>query len=103
MPTDPIEAQIAAVERAAELSLLDERNLRSKLGHVPAAQDAADKCLAHANTLRAVIDTLRQAQTMREALEIIAGRRQCLDNLMSHVEIAHAALSPPVESAEGEA
>lgn len=31
-------------------------------------------------------------QFLREALEIIAGRRQCLDNLMSNQEIAIAAL-----------
>lgn len=29
---------------------------------------------------------------MREALEIIAGRRQCADNLMSNVEVALVAL-----------
>jgi hypothetical protein len=30
--------------------------------------------------------------TLTEALEMIAGRRQCLDNLMSNVTIAEAAL-----------
>lgn len=28
----------------------------------------------------------------REALEIIAGKRQCLDNLMGNADVAHAAL-----------
>lgn len=30
---------------------------------------------------------------LREALEIVAGKRQCLDNLMSNAEVARAALS----------
>ena len=40
-----------------------------------------------------------------EALEIIAGKRQCIDNLMSNADIAHAALSKlpenPVYSSGG--
>lgn len=31
-------------------------------------------------------------ERFRLALEIIAGRRQCIDNLMSNVEVAQAAL-----------
>jgi hypothetical protein len=38
---------------------------------------------------------------LREALEIIAGRRQCLDNLMSNVAIAEAALGT-IEQIAGE-
>jgi hypothetical protein len=34
----------------------------------------------------------QEIERLRAALEIIAGRRQCLDNLMSHVDIAIAAL-----------
>lgn len=30
---------------------------------------------------------------LREALEIIAGRRQCVDNLLSNADVARAALS----------
>lgn len=33
-----------------------------------------------------------EREAMREALEIIAGKRQCLDNLMSNVEVARAAI-----------
>lgn len=33
-----------------------------------------------------------QNGTLREALEIIAGRRQCLDNLMGNRDVAEAAL-----------
>jgi len=33
-----------------------------------------------------------EKQRLKEALEIIAGRRQCLDNLMSNADIALAAL-----------
>jgi Zn-finger domain-containing protein len=32
----------------------------------------------------------------REALEIIAGYRQCIDNLMGNVDIARAALESPL-------
>ena len=32
-------------------------------------------------------------KTVREALQIIAGQKQCLDNLMSHAEVACVALS----------
>lgn len=43
-----------------------------------------------------VIDSLaHQNAQMREALEIIAGKRHCLDDLMSNVSIANAALALP--------
>lgn len=35
------------------------------------------------------------------ALEIIAGRRQCVDNLMSNVDVAVAALSAASSKEEG--
>jgi len=35
----------------------------------------------------------RKSQQFREALEIIAGRRQCVDNLMSNADVAIEALS----------
>ena len=35
---------------------------------------------------------LAENKKLRAALEIIAGERQCLDNLMSNVEVARAAL-----------
>lgn len=34
-----------------------------------------------------------QIKFLREALEIVAGRRQCIDNLLSHAEIAQQALA----------
>jgi hypothetical protein len=33
-----------------------------------------------------------EIELMTEALEIIAGRRQCIDNLMGNVDVACAAL-----------
>jgi len=33
-----------------------------------------------------------EIERLREALKIIAGRQQCLDNLMSNVDVACAAL-----------
>ena len=39
---------------------------------------------------------------LREALEIIAGKRQCIDNLMGNIEIAEAALlNPASDSGSG--
>jgi len=39
------------------------------------------------------IERLRKENAvMRQALEIIAGRRQCIDNLMGNVDVACAAL-----------
>jgi hypothetical protein len=38
------------------------------------------------------IDLLRDYMALRQALEIIAGDRQCLDNTMSDKEVAKAAL-----------
>jgi hypothetical protein len=34
-----------------------------------------------------------QIQIAREALEIVAGKRQCIDNLMGNQEVAQAALA----------
>ena len=45
----------------------------------------------------------RENAELRVALEIIAGRRQCIDNLMSNVDVANAALAPsPDASKPGE-
>lgn len=42
----------------------------------------------------AVMDHLdARERRLREALEIIAGQRQCVDNLMGNADIARAALS----------
>jgi len=41
-----------------------------------------------------IADLRHQLAEARAALEIIAGKRQCGDNLMSHVEIARATLAP---------
>ena len=36
--------------------------------------------------------TIRERNELREALQIIAGEKQCVDNLMSNVDIARKAL-----------
>jgi len=50
----------------------------------------------HVGAHRISCDTIRhlevEIERLRAALEIIAGRRQCLDNLMSHADVARAAL-----------
>lgn len=40
------------------------------------------------------LDQIRLVDKYREALEIIAGKRQCANNLMSNVDIANEALKP---------
>jgi hypothetical protein len=60
----------------------------------------ADQSLLHADYIEQLRVTLDRLTTqlraenvrLREALEIIAGRRQCLDNLMGNVDVACAAL-----------
>lgn len=48
------------------------------------------------NTLRWQADRIEEQaaeiERLREALRIIAGEQQCIDNLMSNVDIARAAL-----------
>ena len=56
-------------------------------------QNEALQCEA-ADTIEAL---RRRNAVLVEGLEIIAGRRQCLDNLMSNVEVARAALSASME------
>jgi hypothetical protein len=43
-----------------------------------------------------------EAARLREALEIIAGRRQCADNLLSNGEIARIVLDDPRPIAEAQ-
>lgn len=43
---------------------------------------------------RGVVELRQENARLREALEIIAGKRQCIDNLMSNVDVARAALTP---------
>jgi hypothetical protein len=44
-------------------------------------------------TYHEIIEALRaENERLREVLEIISGKRQCLDNLMSNQDIARAAL-----------
>lgn len=45
------------------------------------------------NLSTAVASLHAQNEALVFALEIIAGKRQCLDNLMSHADVARAALS----------
>lgn len=69
------------------------------LGHDPVMREAADEI----ERLRAEFELFREApsklevaqyeiERLRVALEIIAGRRQCLDNLMGNVDVACEAL-----------
>lgn len=48
------------------------------------------------NMHQQLLATQAHAARMENALEIIAGRRQCIDNLLSNVDIANAALSTPI-------
>ena len=45
-------------------------------------------------------DELDEIERLREALQIIAGQRQCADSLMGNVDVARAALGSPVETTE---
>ncbi len=47
-------------------------------------------------------DILRRMEIMRNALEIIAGKRQCLDNLMSHADVANEALKVAFDNRRGQ-
>ena len=58
------------------------------------------QCKADADYFAAIHDLHDQltalqevARRQREALEIIAGKRQCIDNLMGNVDVAEAALA----------
>jgi hypothetical protein len=60
--------------------------------------DIGDNCTAELAVKCADLESKVAAQdkivaVMREALQITAGEQQCLDNLMSHVEVACAALA----------
>jgi len=54
-------------------------------------REALDVALAALST-----PPVGEAERLREALEMIAGQRQCIDNLMSDKDIARAALASPV-------
>lgn len=58
----------------------------------PDALEWANACrlAAHELDMERAADEIER---LRAALEVIAGRRQCLDNLMSNVAIAEAALA----------
>lgn len=62
--------------------------------HLDKSDDHPLECeVKDAKEVLAEIDRLtRKRDTARMALEIIAGKRQCVDNLMSNVEIALCAL-----------
>lgn len=54
---------------------------------MPTHSDEAEKALV------SVVERYQdQIKIMREALQIIAGERQCLDNLMSNADVAREAL-----------
>jgi hypothetical protein len=55
---------------------------------------ANDEAIAALDKVRADLAPERKIARLREALEIIAGQRQCLDNLMSNQDVARAALAP---------
>lgn len=82
-------------ETAALLSrLARERDeaVKDRRRHFNAAADLNEN-------LKAALERVR---TLEEALEMIAGKRQCIDNLMSDKDIARAALSPAPEPPKGE-
>lgn len=61
----------------------------------------ADLCIGAAlaaDAADALSDLQAENQRLRLALRIIAGYEQCLDNLMSHADIARAALNGESET-----
>jgi hypothetical protein len=66
----------------AEIKAERQLNVRSAI----AAKELCDKFRSDLAAAR------KDAERMREGLEIIAGKRQCIDSLMSNAEVAIAAL-----------
>lgn len=70
------------------------------LNEAPALLDELDKLRAENERLREAInakellelEACQDADELRAALRIIAGEQQCIDHLLSNVEIARAAL-----------
>ena len=73
------------------------RSVRFRLSdHVHAAihdhgDPACDEYISDAS-VGEIREAIREINRLREALEMIAGRRQCIDNLMSNQEVAIEAL-----------
>ena len=66
------------------------------------------KLKGQVDTMRITYDAVKltlaqvdeQNERLREALEIVAGKRQCVDNTMSNREVANAALAEEVRDLE---
>lgn len=52
---------------------------------------------AHLGQMQRGNDLFVECESLRAALRIIAGQEQCIDNLMSNVDVARAALTPTEE------
>ena len=80
-------------ERLEALIALHERHVTEDAATIANLQVTLEACQA---VLRDAMSELTEARDEIErltvALEIIAGRRQCIDNLMSNVDVACAAL-----------
>jgi predicted RNase H-like nuclease (RuvC/YqgF family) len=87
---EELEAQLKA-ERAAVWKLIDES--RQQQAHIAELEAELSQSMGdHVETGRALRLERAENARLREALEIIAGKLQCVDNLMGNVEIAAAAL-----------
>ena len=83
-PTERYQAEVAKLNHATD------REIDSELGRFRADNLRLVEIIARYETrYQAAMDEIAR---LREALKIIAGRQQCLDNLMSNVDVACAAL-----------
>lgn len=69
------------------------RRLADKLEQLCCAETESAFFDCVTDNIQTILTTLRAAATAREALRIIAGEQQCLDNLMSNADVARAALA----------
>jgi uncharacterized coiled-coil DUF342 family protein len=94
-----IDTSTEAVERRVSLLFREGwEDTGNMLRALAAARDALKRLNAeyedHIGSVEAERDHLAaKVERMREALEIIAGQRQCIDNLMGNDDIARAALA----------
>lgn len=94
---DEAEALVETLKREAQLHAQEARTANATIAEIyrevsggkgePGNWNGAEPVRAELTALRA------RVAIMQEALEIIAGKRQCLDNLMGNKDVALAALT----------